>query len=408
MENSRITSKKRVEMAFKHEEADRVPIGEIEINSKQASEIIGKYAYMGVGGDYFVKKKAEMLISGEIEEYARRSGVDAVEFCSEIGIDFYRIWPNKYKGSAIPEKISENRWRYIDEKLDYWEEIEYYPRNNTWSLADDSIISRGGMLEFEKLVKRLENASELSIGLSFYMMPESKPINDREFLALKAALDHKNGRNLFIVGNARLPFPGSERWLPVYLEAMLAKPNLVRRFNDVLVEVWLQYIEKQLQLGASGIVDGMDFAFNTGPMMSPQCFNKFLLPCLKKMADKCHEYNKPFIKHADGNIMPIEKEFLVDSGIDGYHAIEPLAGMDIYYLKKKYGKKITLLGNVDCSSVLVKGSKDEIMQNVKELIRGCKHKGGYILSSSNSIHDNVSMDNYRIMIEAGKKFGSYL
>ena len=58
--------------------------------------------------------------------------------------------------------------------------------------------------------------------------------------------------------------------------------------------------------------------------------------------------------------MPIEKEFMIDSGIDGYHAIEPVAGMDIFYLKQKYGKKITLLGNVDCTDILVNGPKEKI------------------------------------------------
>lgn len=400
-----MTSKERVELTFQHLEPDRVPIGEIEINSKQASEVIGRYAYMGVGGEYFVKKKAEMLISGEIEDYAKKTGNDAVEVCAKLGIDFYRVWPNMYKDSLIPENISDNVWRYKDTELDYWEEIKYEPRFNTWSLTNDSITSRGGMDEFERYVKRLENATELSIGLSFYMMPVSKKINNREFIAIKAALEHKDGKNLFIVGNVRFPFPGYERWLPIYLEAMLVKPSLVKRFNDILIDIWLQYAEKQLKLGVSGLVDGMDFAYSKSLMISPDCFRKFLLPYIKKLAAKCHEYNKPFIKHADGNIMPIEKEFLLDSGIDGYHAIEPVAGMDIFYLKKRYGKKITLLGNVDCSHLLVNGSREAIKKNVKELMNGCKEGGGYILSSSNSIHEGVSLESYRVMIESGKKYG---
>jgi hypothetical protein len=402
-----MTSRERVELTLKHEESDRVPIGEIEINSKQASEVLGREAFIGVGGKYFVKRKADMLISGEIEEYARKTGVDAVELCSELGIDFYRVWPNQYRDSVIPEVVSENTWRYTDEQLDYWEEIHYDPELNTWSLVDDSITARGGMNELENYVKRLEDAADLSIGLAFYMMPVSKAIDDREFIAINTALSHKKGKELFIVGNARFPFPGYERWLPVYLEAMIVRPDLVRRYCDVLIEVWVQYVEKQLELGVCGIVDGMDFAYHQSIMMSPECFRQFLLPYWKRLSAKCHEYNKPFIKHADGNIMPIEKEFMIDSGIDGYHAIEPVAGMDIFYLKKEYGERITLLGNVDCTDILVNGPKEKIEENVKELMKDCKKNGGYILSSSNSIHDGVSLKNYLVMIEAGKKYGVY-
>ena len=402
-----MNSKERVEKSLKHEEPDRIPIGEIEINSKQATEILKREAFVGIGGNYFVKQRAEMLISGEIENYAKNTGIDSVELCTGLDIDFYRIWPNQYKGSIIPEEVRENVWRYTDNELNYWEEIQYSPQSNAWGLTNDSIMNRGGIEEFERYVKRLENATELSIGLSFYQMAVSKAIDQKEFIALKTALSHSKGQEVFIVGNARIPFPGSAKWLPVYFEAMLIKPNLLKRYCDILSEVWLKYIEKQLEIGACGIVDGMDIAYNNGLLISPECFKKFILPYLKKYSAKCHEYNKPFIKHTDGNIMSVEKEFLLDSGIDGYHAIEPLAGMDIFYLKEKYGKNITLLGNVDCSELLISGARKEIEDNVKKLVTNCKNGGGYILSSSNSIHDGISLENYKVMINAGKEYGKY-
>ena len=35
----------------------------------------------------------------------------------------------------------------------------------------------------------------------------------------------------------------------------------------------------------------------------------------------------PFIKHSEGNLNPILRD-LVETGIDGLHSIEPIAGMD--------------------------------------------------------------------------------
>ena len=114
-----MNSKERVEKSLRHEEPDRIPIGEIEINSKQATEILKREAFVGIGGNYFVKQRAEMLISGEIENYAKNTGVDSVELCTGLDIDFYRIWPNQYKGSIIPEEVRENVWRYTDNELNY-------------------------------------------------------------------------------------------------------------------------------------------------------------------------------------------------------------------------------------------------------------------------------------------------
>jgi len=76
----------------------------------------------------------------------------------------------------------------------------------------------------------------------------------------------------------------------------------------------------------------------------------------------------------------------VESGIDGYHSIEPRAGMDLGELKRKYGRRLTLLGNVDCARTLVFGSPEEIEAEVRECIRVAAPGGGYVLSSSNCIH----------------------
>jgi uroporphyrinogen decarboxylase len=170
---------------------------------------------------------------------------------------------------------------------------------------------------------------------------------------------------------------------------------------------WMKYLTAQLELGVDGMIDGVDFAAGTGPMISPKHFRQFIQPYLKMYAEECHKYGVPFIKHEDGNIEIIEKDLLLDTGIDAYHAIEPVAGMDIGRLKRQYGDKITLMGNVDCSRILVEGSKQEIREATADVIRQAAPGGGFVLTSSNSIHDGVPLDRFLIMLEAGREFGQY-
>ncbi len=50
---------------------------------------------------------------------------------------------------------------------------------------------------------------------------------------------------------------------------------------------------------------------------------------------------------------------MIQAGVDGFQAIEPHAGMDIAQIKRDYGDRLTLIGNVDCSTVLVDGPEKQ-------------------------------------------------
>jgi uroporphyrinogen decarboxylase len=81
--------------------------------------------------------------------------------------------------------------------------------------------------------------------------------------------------------------------------------------------------------------------------------------------------------------------------------------MDIKEIKKDYGKRTCLLGNIDCSFLLVFGSPDEVRQNVRDTIAMAAPGGGYIISSSNSIHPGCRPENYLAMVDAARKYGRY-
>ena len=70
----------------------------------------------------------------------------------------------------------------------------------------------------------------------------------------------------------------------------------------------------------------------------------------------------PWIMHTDGNILPFLQDIL-SLGIAGLHPIEKGA-MDIRQVKKEYGDKICLLGNVDLN-ILGMGTIEDVDAEVK-------------------------------------------
>ena len=67
------------------------------------------------------------------------------------------------------------------------------------------------------------------------------------------------------------------------------------------------------------------------------------------------------------------------------HSVDPTAGMVLADVKKKFGDKITLFGNIDCGNLLMFKGREEVKQAVIDCIRDAAVGGGYVLASSNTI-----------------------
>jgi uroporphyrinogen decarboxylase len=100
-------------------------------------------------------------------------------------------------------------------------------------------------------------------------------------------------------------------------------------------------------------------------------------------------------------------DMIVDSGIDCLDPIDPQAGMNLAEVKAKYGDRIALKGNVDCAQLMTFGTPDQVIEATKEALRQGAPGGGFILSSSNSIHSAVKPENYQALLNTWQKYGQY-
>ena len=182
-------------------------------------------------------------------------------------------------------------------------------------------------------------------------------------------------------------------------------PDLVHGLARLVTDHCLKVVDRAFQKGADFIACEGDLAHNPGPLMSPKHYDEFIGPYHKEICDRVYKNGGKIIKHSDGNLEPLMPA-LIEAGFDGIHPIQPQC-MDIKEIKKDYGKRTCLLGNIDCSFLLVFGSPDEVRQSVKETIAAAGPGGGYIISSSNSIHPGCKPENYLAMVDAARKYGRY-
>ena len=190
------------------------------------------------------------------------------------------------------------------------------------------------------------------------------------------------------------------------LEGFYTQPELVSELMEISVEYNIRLAKIAKSLGGEIIVVGDDYADNSGTLMSPKMFREMVLPHLKKLIQNFKDLGMYVIKHTDGNIMSIIDD-IIDTGIDCIDPIDPLADMDIEFIKQKYGDRVCIKGNVDCVSTLVDKSPQEVVKETKDCILKASIGGGHIISSSNSIHAGINPVNYKVLLDAIKEYGTY-
>jgi uroporphyrinogen decarboxylase len=188
--------------------------------------------------------------------------------------------------------------------------------------------------------------------------------------------------------------------------ALVDNPQLVAQVMSILGQLITNMFATMAdfqEVGALWYSD--DLAFKTGLLVSPQVLRAHLFPWMKKISQLCVKRGIPFIYHSDGKLDQVMDD-LLDCGINALHPIEPQA-MDIRELKRKYGGRICLVGNLDLEYTLTRGSPQEVATETLALIRDVGPAGGYCVSSSNSIPSYVPFANYQAMIETTLQHGWY-
>ena len=194
-----------------------------------------------------------------------------------------------------------------------------------------------------------------------------------------------------------------------FQELMMAfclDPELVRNLVDMSVDLNIELAKEVARHGADFVFTGDDYSSGQAPFMSPDVFRDLMYPGLKKVVKGFHDQGLPMIKHTDGNVMPL-LDMILDCGIDCLDPIDPLGGMDMAHMKQQYSDRIALKGNVNCATTLVDGSIAEVVTETLDVIKAASPEGGFILSSSNSIHSSVNPGNYLAMINTIKAYGQY-
>lgn len=163
--------------------------------------------------------------------------------------------------------------------------------------------------------------------------------------------------------------------------------------------------KRQKEAGMDVALLCADYCYNSGPFLSPAMFDVFITPFLTQICKAGKEDGLYLIKHTDGNIMPII-ESMISAGPHALHSIDPMAGVDIREVKRLYGDRVALCGNVHCAAMQT-GTDEDVRESAEYCLKYGGAGGGYIFATSNVPFKGMPPQRYQLVLDIWKKHRKY-
>lgn len=201
----------------------------------------------------------------------------------------------------------------------------------------------------------------------------------------------------FSIGFSLFERAWSLRGMAAFLLDMIESPAFAHDLLDRICEVNLDLVDQACQHDFDCVRFGDDWGAQQGLIMGPDFWRAFIKPRMARMIDSCHSRGKTVFLHSDGDIETIIPD-LIEMGLDILNPVQPDV-MDIYAIKREYGKDLTLSGGVSVQQLLPHAPSDRVREEIRRLKREIGAGGGFILSPTHTLGSDIPTENLVAMIE---------
>jgi 5-methyltetrahydrofolate--homocysteine methyltransferase len=347
----------RFKAALKGQKVDRVPNFESLVDDQHVTKLLGRYAgnTLAIGGD---PAKGANEATGR-PMYAK----DYVDFATIVGQDVIML---------------ESIWTPFKKRR---------PDGSLAPAMDRSVKTRD---DWEALV-----------------MPDETDVEDRIQYVREYKEAVKDTR-IGVVMLAGALFQTLYEFVIGLADAMMMcyeQRDLVEEMLDVSAGYYARLVEAAVASGLDVFFMADDFAWKEGLFIPPKIFKEMWVPRAQRVIAPALNAGIPIMFHSDGRVDDA-MEWLIDMGFDGFNPMDPY-GVDYRDYKKRFGDRITLIGNIDVEYPLVHGTPEDVEKDVIAHMEVLKPGGRYIAGSSHSVTNFVPHENYVAMLNAFYRYGVY-
>ena len=138
-------------------------------------------------------------------------------------------------------------------------------------------------------------------------------------------------------------------------------------------------------------------------------FRELSLPTLKELTAICKEADIPSQIHCCGPEYDLVKMSAEETDLSSINPLEipPMGDCNLKEIKKRFGQKISLMGNLHTTDVMLRGSVKDVEKSCKQAIEDAGEAGGFILSTGDQCCRDTPDENIFKMIEVARTYGKY-
>lgn len=179
--------------------------------------------------------------------------------------------------------------------------------------------------------------------------------------------------------------------------ALVESPAFCEQAIEMIADWMLESIDQMLGAPVDAIMLTDDYADQRGMIFGLDRFRRFFKPHWTRIFGRIRKAGVYSILHVCGNAEPALPD-LIECGLDCLESLQPEA-MDVYQLKRDYGKDLRFWGGLGCQRVLPFGTPGEVRSEVRRLKQEMARGGGYILAGAKGIGEEVPPANVIAYLE---------
>lgn len=377
-----MNSRERMITAFLNQKPDRVPVAP-DISCMIPARLTGKPFW-----DVFYYNDPPLW----------KAYIEAVK---KFGFDAWFIYAGDLKDSKEDKREFEDKIILKNEDRMVVRTTIHTPQGDLWYdttylKSDSPTVTIKPIKDFVKDFKYLK-----------YFYPAPETCNDKEFQMMRRELGDLGVISLGV------ELPGLQNLLNILEGGMEAVSSAYYDHHDLVVEWARMYEDWAVRMVREELKSKPDFIFihasGLFTLQSPQIFRELGLTTLQKVAGLCKEAGIPSFLHACGR----EKEFVEmaynETDLNVVNPLEspPMGDCELIDIKKRFGDKLALMGNIHTTEVMLRGSPRDVERVAKKCIDDTAENGGFILSTGDQCGRDTPDENIYKLVEVAETYGRY-
>ncbi len=142
---------------------------------------------------------------------------------------------------------------------------------------------------------------------------------------------------------------------------------------------------------------------------SPAIFRELALPVLRTVTELAAAMGIPTHLHSCGPEAELVRMAVEETALTVIDPLEPppMGDCDLAALKRRYGTRIVLKGNLHTTAVMLRGTVETVRAAARQAIADAGAGGGFILSTGDQCGRDTPYENIEALVETARADGRY-